>query len=222
MTSSEAGRTIATRFFHAEDPADLVDRATRAGGPLRTPADLLEREGAIGDFLRTAGPHFDFHTTKRPRSEQEVPRTPHAAMRLEFGRGEQQVIVDAIPRTGAALEHYGPRASVAFKDRERATALLNDVQGHGGRATLGDATVLFDRIPPPFDQILSEIEGVVSVRAEREASPLAARITADTDEGTATFDVDLAPATPERNWDAKLASRPAQRADDGTAFCLAT
>lgn len=64
MTGSEVGRSIAKHFFHAEDPADLVDRATRAGGPLRTPDDLFEREGAIGDFLRTAGPHFDFHSER--------------------------------------------------------------------------------------------------------------------------------------------------------------
>lgn len=204
MTADDAGRAIAKRFFHAEDPADLVDRATRAGGPLRTPADLLEREGAIGDFLRTASPHYDFHTTRRPRSDEALPRTPNAAMRLEFGCGDQQLIVDAVAQTPAALEHYGPKASVAFKDRERAATLLDKVQQEGGRATLGEATVRFERIPPPFDQMLSEVEGVVSVRAEPRAEPWAARIIADTDEGTAQIDMDLTPAGPEPQWDAKL------------------
>jgi hypothetical protein len=204
MTGSDAGRAIARRFFHAEDPADVVDRALRAGGPLRTPADLLEREGAIGDFLRTASPHFDFHTTRRPTSHEAVAQAPNAAMRLEFADEEQQLFVDMVPRTAAALEHYGPKGSFAFKDHERAVALLDDVQRHGGRATLGEATVRFDRIPPPFDELLSEFEGVVSVRAEREAQPWAARITAETDEGKATLDLDLAPAQAEPSWDAKL------------------
>jgi hypothetical protein len=84
-------------------------------------------------------------------------------MRLEFARGDQQLIVDAVPRTPAAREHYGPKASVAFKDRERAVALLKDVQSHGGRATLGEATIRFDRIPSPFDQILSDLHQWVAV-----------------------------------------------------------
>lgn len=91
-----------------------------------------------------------------------------------------------------------------FKDRERAVALLKDVQSHGGRATLGEATIRFDRIPSPFDQILSEVDGVVSVFAERPIESCAATIRADTDEGSATLDVDLATAQPEADWDAKL------------------
>jgi hypothetical protein len=50
LVSSDEGKKIARHFFNTEDPADVVDRATRAGGPLRTADDLL----AIGDFLRTA------------------------------------------------------------------------------------------------------------------------------------------------------------------------
>lgn len=120
MTGSEAGCAIANRFFHSEGPVELVDRATRVGGSLRTPPDLLEREAAIGDFLRTTGPHFDFHTTNRPKSDEEVPLTPNAALRLEFGpRRSASCIVDAVPRTAAPLEHYGPKGSMPFNDRKR-------------------------------------------------------------------------------------------------------
>ncbi len=132
MTGSEAGCAIANRFFHSEGPVELVDRATRVGGSLRTPPDLLEREAAIGDFLRTTGPHFDFHTTNRPKSDEEVPLTPNAALRLEFGpRRSASCIVDAVPRTAAPLEHYGPKGSMPFNDRKRGAALLNEIQGHG-------------------------------------------------------------------------------------------
>jgi hypothetical protein len=204
MIGSEDGRTIAKRFFHAEDPADVADRATRAGGPLRTPADLLDREGAIGEFLRTASPHFEFHTTNRPRSDAEVPRAAGTAMRIELTDGKQQVTVDAVPRTPATLEHYGPKGSMAFKDRARTAELLERVRASGGRATLGEAMVRFERVPPPFDEIMTEVEGVVSIRAEKEPEPWAARIAADTDEGAAALDFDLAPTAPEREWDAKL------------------
>ena len=204
MTGSDGGKAIAKRFFYVEDPADIVDRATRAGGPLRTPADLLDREGAIGDFLRTGGPHFDFQMTNRPKSEEELPRTPNAAMRLEFLRDDQQLIVDAVPRTTAALEHYGPRITVDLDDQGSANALLGKVQNYGGRATLGQGKITFERIPPPFDQILSEVEGVISVRAQVDPPPWAAHLTADSDQGNGTLNVDLAPATPESDWDGKL------------------
>jgi hypothetical protein len=120
----DPGRTIAKRFFHHDDPADLVDRATRARGPLRTAEDLLEREGTTGEFLRTADPHFDFHTINRPWSEAEPPRTPNAAMRLQFRRGQQQLIVDAVPRNAAALLEYGPKGSAQFDDHDRALGSL--------------------------------------------------------------------------------------------------
>ena len=128
-------------------------------------------------------------------------------MRMEFGRADQQVIVDVVPRTAAALEEYGPRGSMAFRDQARAETLLKDVTARGGRATLGKAIVRFDRIPPPFDQILSEIEGEISVQAQPDAKPLAARIVAETDEGNATFDIDLQPTSPERDWDVKFAGQ---------------
>lgn len=65
LLASPVGRGIAKRFFHAEDPADLVDRALRAGGPPRTAADLLDRETVTAEFLSRADPHFDWVSTKR-------------------------------------------------------------------------------------------------------------------------------------------------------------
>lgn len=207
MTSGEEGRLVAKRFFHAEDPADIVDRASRAGGPLRTPTDVLDRYGAIGDFLRASDPHFEYKAVVRPRSGDEAPRTPNAVMRLEFSRGDEQLFVDAVPRTPSAAEHYGPRGAMRFDDAERAVALLRKVQSLGGRATLGHANVRFERIPAPFDQMLTEIDGMVTVRAEAEATPLASTVIVDTETGNASVDFDLIPEQPEQEWDAKLVGR---------------
>lgn len=207
LIGSEQGRTIAKKFFHAEDPADIVDRATRAGGPLRTPVDLFEREDAIGDFLRTAGPHFDFQSTRGPRTAGRPPETPGSAMRLEFARGEQQLFIDAIPKTPDAARHYGPKGSIAFTDPERANRLLSAVQDYGGRASLGQATIVFEQIPPPFDQLLASIDGEVTIRAKGDAAPWSARLTADTDTGCGSLDIDLVPAPAEKDWDMKLAGQ---------------
>lgn len=211
LLQSPAGRGIAKRFFHTEDPADLADRAIRAGGPLRTADDLLEREGATGEFLHTADPHFDWVATKRTRSSVPVARSPGAVMRLEFGKGDQELIADAVPRSASALEHFAPQAALVFPDEaewERARELLEAVASEGGRADIGAATMRFEQIPAPFDELLTEgMEAEIRVRARREVPPWAAAISADTDEGSATVDVDLVSEEPEDEWDAKLVGR---------------
>jgi hypothetical protein len=211
LLASATGRGIAKRFFHTEDPADLADRAIRAGGPLRTADDLLEREAATGEFLRSADPHFDWVSTKRTRTPEPVARTPGAVMRLEFGKGDQELIADAVPRSPSALEHFAPRGALVFPDSgewERARKLLDAVTAEGGRADLGAAKIRFERIPAPFDELLADgVEGNVSVRAYRTVPPWASTISIETDEGSASLDIDLIPEEPETEWDAKLVGK---------------
>lgn len=206
LNGSPEGGAIAKEFFHREDPVDVADRLARAGGPLRTVDDLLTRQGAIGEFLQTAGPHFRFQTTQGRRGEQ-VPPVAGSAMRLEFERGNDQITVDAVPKTNTALEHFGPKGRVTFKDADRARDLLNAVQEVGGRAVLGEATVRMERIPPPFDALLANIDGVVSIRAEARVEPWAARLMVATDTGRESLDVDLVPERPAGDWDSVLAGR---------------
>jgi hypothetical protein len=85
--------------------------------------------------------------------------------------------------------------------------MAGKVEQHGGRGTLGEATVSLARIPAPFDRLLSELDGTITMRAEREAQPWAARITADTSEGNETLDVDLEPGDAGPDWDARLAGK---------------
>jgi hypothetical protein len=211
LLESPAGRGIAKRFFHVEDPADLADRAIRAGGPLRTAEDLLEREAVTGEFLRSADPNFDWVATKRTRSKDRLAHTPGAVMRLEFGKGDQELIADAIPRSATALEHFAPRGALVFPDEaewKRARELLEAVGSEGGRADLGTATVRLERIPAPFDELLREdMHGNISVRGRRPVPPWAATVSLDTDEGTESLDIDLVPEEPEDEWDAKLVGR---------------
>jgi hypothetical protein len=209
LLASPAGRGIAKRFFHTEDPADLADRAIRAGAPLRTATDLLERDELTSDFLQSADPHFSWVTTKRPRNAQPVPVTPGAALRLEFGKGDQEVVFDAIPRTSSAGQHFGPSGTISFPDKaewQRACDLIAAVDTHGGRANLGAAQIRLRGVPAPFDELFErDIRGDVLVRLRRAAQPWAARLTADTDGGHGSVDIDLLPEDPEDDWDSKLA-----------------
>ena len=208
LLASPAGRGIAKRFFHSEDPADLADRAIRAGGPLRTAADLLERETATDDFLQSADPHFGWISTKSPRGTPPAPPQPGTALRLQFSRNDQQLVVDALPRPGALPPGVGPRGALVFPDesgREEAIKLLHAVGTLGGRAELGRVSLRIDQVPAPFDDLLTEpIEGLVTVRAHREVPAWAATVAVDTDEGTATLDFDLATEEPGDEWDARL------------------
>lgn len=211
LLASPQGRGVAKRFFHTEDPADLADRAIRARGPLRTAEDLLERETVTGEFLRTADPHFDWTTTKRSRSPQPPHRTPGSVLRLEFAKDDEQFFADAVPRSPASLELAAPRGALAFPTREeweRAQELIADVQEYGGRAELGPTQVRLDQIPAPFDELCREpFDGRVLIRAHREVHPWAATVSASTDEGTASLDIDLTAEEPGDEWDVQLAGR---------------
>jgi hypothetical protein len=211
MIGSDGGRAIAKRFFHAEDPADLVDRAARVGGPLRTAADLLEREAGVDDFLRTGDPHFDFQTTRRPFAPGEPPVPPGTAMRLEVVRDGRQWFFDAVPKSETASEVYRPHVVPSFVDPVRAAELAALVQKHGGRATLGEATLSFERVPAPFDRLLEELfkenNGTLVMRETTSPDPWPARVTVDTTLGRETLDFDLDPAEPGPDWDAILAGK---------------
>lgn len=211
LLARPAARAIAKRFFNSEDPMELADRAIRAGAPLRTAQDLLERKELTGEFLQTADPHFAWVSIERPRSEEPVARTPGAVMRLEFGNGQLEQLFDAVPRHASVPEHFAPSGSVGFEDAatsRKAAELLRQVTSVGGRADLGAAKITLDRIPAPFDELLADgISGIVSVRARREAPPWAARFTANTNEGDAALDMDLAEEEPEPAWDARMVGR---------------
>ncbi len=211
LLTSPAGRGIAKRFFHTEDPADLADRAIRAGGPLRTASDLLEREAVTTEFLRSADPHFDYAVYKGPRSSTPIPRTPDAMLRLEFSKDQQQLVVDAVPRAVPVPPHAVPRGVLTFRDHaesQRAQELLRAVGTKGGRADLGQLSFRFEQVPAPFDELLTQpIKGALKVRAEREVPPWPASVFVETDEGRAIVDFDLVAEDPGDDWDARLVGR---------------
>lgn len=211
LLATPARRGIAKRFFHTEDLADLADRAIRAGGPLRTASDLLERETVATGFLRSADPHFDYAVYKGPRTSTPIPRTPDAMLRLEFGKDQEQLVVDAVPRAVPVPPQAVPRGVLSFPDAagsQRAQDLLRAVGTKGGRADLGPVSFRFEHVPAPFDELLTQpIQGMVRVRAEREVPLWLATVFVETDQGTATVDFDLAAQDPGDDWDARIVGR---------------
>jgi hypothetical protein len=207
LLENPAGRGIAKRFFHTEDPSEIAERAIRAGKPLSSAADLLDHESLTGSFLQSADPHVTWVETKRSRSQTPLPRTENALLRLEIADEEQEVVFDAVPRSLADAGRR-PEPTVGFDDSpegRRARELLRAVETQGGRAELGNVSFRIDHIPAPFDELFKEgAEGDLVVRSVRTAAPWAAALAVETDTGEGELELDLVAAEPEHEWDAKL------------------
>jgi hypothetical protein len=201
------GARIARRFFKADDPLEVMERALRAGGELSRGEHALDREFAIGDFVQGADPHFHWVIHKGLLGEPEPPRSPGAAMRLLFAKGDQRLIADAIPRSESSLQ-YGPRVTVIPDDTpegREAKRLLGDLLEGGGRLELTEGVKIgMDRLPKPFgDLVQGPLEGQFTVSAVPEARPWYMQISAETDLGPGSLDLDLGPIDPAAGWDSE-------------------
>lgn len=208
LLDSRCGRGILKRFFHLEDPADLSDRAIRAGGPLRTAQDVLERTDAISEFLESADPHFEWIAAQRPKSSTPLPPTPGQVLRLGISDGEREKVYDAVPRGVSSLDQLHLHGAIEYEDAqeaERARALLQAVMSNGGRANLGQARIRVEGIPAPFESLFDPgTPSIISVRMTKDPVPWPSTVLVSSDLGRAALDLDLMPVEPEDEWDAKL------------------
>ncbi len=208
LMADEAGERIARRFFGDRDPIAVMERALRAGGELSRGDHVLDREFAVEEFVQ-GDPHFAWAIYKRPTGTPEPQQTPGAILRLEFRRGEDVLLADALPRSASSLEHYGPGVTLVTDDSPAgadARRMIADLLAGGGRLRLREGVKLaVDRLPAPFgDLIDSPIEGDITVKMVSDPAPWYAQLTADTDLGRGEQNVDLLPQPPPDDWDAEL------------------
>jgi len=208
LLADDAGERIARRFFGDRDPVGVMERAFRAGGELSRGDHVLDREFAVEEFVQ-GDPHFAWAIYKRPTGTPEPQQTPGAILRLEFRRGEDVLLADALPRSVSSLEHYGPGVTLVTDDSPagaEARRMIADLLAGGGRLRLREGVKLaLDRLPAPFgDLIDSPIEGDITVKMVSDPAPWYAQLTADTDLGWGEQNVDLLPQRPPDDWDAEL------------------
>jgi hypothetical protein len=153
LTVSKQGERAARYFFG--DPScgpELLARMVRAGGPLQSVGDAIERLRPVGEFLDDHDPHFTYPQSQYPAGT-ELPPTPGAVISLESRDGNRMVRIDAVPRDAEAAERYRPTFQVAFcgeegqleaKRFEQALARGRPIKVSAG------VSVTFQRMPPAF------------------------------------------------------------------------
>lgn len=160
--NTHSGRVVARRFFG--DPAgdaDRIARAVRAGGDISTTEDLLDRQGAIGEFLAGKDPWFFYQSSVGEVDAPYTPPAPGTAIRVERIRDGVTARIDVQPRTPDALVEHGPAGRFVFSDDEvgrRAFEEISRLRSHGGRLELTEGIeVEMDRLPAGLADLLEGI-----------------------------------------------------------------
>lgn len=150
--SSEGERTARYFFGDPTGEPELLARMLRAGGPLTSVGDAIERLRPVGEFLDGYDPYFSNPQSQFPAGA-ELPPTPGSMISLESRDGESTVRIDAVPRDAEAAKRYRPTLQVAFAGEEgrreaerfeRALARNRPVKVSAG------VTVTFEQVPPAF------------------------------------------------------------------------
>jgi hypothetical protein len=210
LLEDDRGQRIAQRFFGPADPIGVMERALRAGGEFSTGEHVVERQAAVDEFVQASDPHFSWALFPLERGSPEPPQSPGAILRLHIARGSHVLLADAIPRSSAALAHYGPTVRLVTDDSaegQEVRRMMAELLAGGGRLLLRDGVKLaIDRMPRPFqDLIKGPVGGEILIKSVAQAPPFYVRLEASTDFGNAALDIDLLPVEPPSDWDIALA-----------------
>jgi hypothetical protein len=170
LFSSEQGRRIEAEFFGDPDAdARALAQAFRAGGTLRTGADVVDRLEAVAERLRQRDPFYTYLTIT---AEADLPRAalhPQTIVAIEIIDEESVVRIEAIPRGGTRPEQL-PRQTVHMS-REQAEQFERFLS-HGGELLLEGVRVDLHNLPREFEDLdPSGTEMTVQVSAPRQLPP---------------------------------------------------
>ncbi len=197
LDGSEEGKRVARHYFaDSAQNAELMARAFRAGGPLETAGNAVERAQPIGEFLSRNDPFFSYPSHQFEDGIQ-MPLTPGAVMAL--GRTEDGLTVrlDAIPRDEDALAKYAPRLRIEFDPTElgEAAARAIDValRKHEPVTIEEGAQITAERLPPLFREYVGKpVRGTIQLTPEPRPA-WAAAFHAMSDRGDETLRIRLHP-----------------------------
>jgi hypothetical protein len=207
---TEEGKRIARHFFG--DPThdkELMVRAIRAGGPLESSEDAVERVRPVGEFLDGHDPYFAYPQVQHPE-DVEMPSTPGAMMSIAKTEGGSTVRIDAIPRDPDAAALFAPKLTISFTDDEdgqRAAERLHDALKRTRSVAIDKGvTVTPKQLPPLYGDLVDKpIKGDVSISLKPNIPPWDAEMTVKTSVGSATVNVLLELMDdPPDDWDIGL------------------
>jgi hypothetical protein len=148
LSGSEDGQRVARFFF--EDPegsTELIARAVRAGGELRSVDQAVERVRAVGEYM-DGDAFFVYPLTHYPKGAGP-PAPPGTMISVEYPEGGRVVRIDAVPRDAEAAERYPARMRVALKGPEADRLERARLRGEILHLDRG-AEVTFQSLPPAF------------------------------------------------------------------------
>jgi hypothetical protein len=198
MTESAAGEAVARHFFGdpAED-AKSITRTIRAGGPLKTGADAIERARPIGEFLKGHDPYFSYpKIVVEPGLESAYAPPPGTLATLLSNEDGTTVRIDAVPKDDEARRRFTPKFSLSFSDSpegKKAESTIQEAIRDGGPVTVHEGVRLsIDQLPPLFSQFANS-DDVDALTIRSELPPWRIVLSISTPGGDNEFPMELQP-----------------------------
>jgi len=205
LDGSDEGRQIARHYFgDPEHDKELIVRAIRAGGPLESASDAIERVRPVGEFLRGHDPFFTYPQIQHEEG-MELPLSPGSMLSFAATEDGNTVRIDAVPRDEIAAREFAPRVHVGFTDDEdgkRAAELFQAAVARGRPVSIQEgAVVTFEQLPPAFrEHVGKPIAGSIDLKPN--IPPWHLEMKATTTTGDETLDLTLvASDDPPDEWD---------------------
>lgn len=208
--SSAQGERIANAFFG--DPTNdtrSIMRAIRAQGALDSATDVMDRLGAIAEYLERGDPLYSYVTVTREIDAVGPALTPGTVVSAVSVEGGIERRIDAIPRSNEALRN--PPSGTMYLEPNQAEALQRFML-EGGEVSLEGVALELKNLPAglpqPAPTTVDDSRWDVLLRGERpQPTPWDARFIMTTSAGSAeTLDFNLRPGVPPagEDWDAVL------------------
>jgi hypothetical protein len=198
LTETADGRRVATFFF--DDPsgsAEMIARAVRAGGELRSVDQAVERVRAVGEYLD--GDAFFVYPIAQYPEGTGPPPAPGTVISVEYPEDGQVVRIDAVPRDAEATERFPTRMQVALSREDAERLDRASLRGEVLHLERG-ADVTLQSLPPAFAHDVGRTFEA-ELRIDFTPDPWEAEFRAITATGEESVRVRMDPVVAPPEWD---------------------
>jgi hypothetical protein len=149
LFTSDQGQRIAREFFGDPDiDTRALMRALRAGGPLETGGDVLDRIAAIASHLADRDPLYQYvHVATEAGGPMPGP-TPQTIVAMQVNRPDSRIRIDAVPRNPNAISSLP--ATTVYLPPDQAEQFAR-FQRRGGELELRGVRVEWKNMPSAFE-----------------------------------------------------------------------
>lgn len=204
LSGSDDGNRVARFFF--EDPiesTELIARAVRAGGELRSVGQAVERVRAVGEYLD--GDAFFIYPISHYPEGAGPPPAPGTTISVEYPENGQVVRIDAVPRDDEAAERFPARMLIVLTGPHAEQLERASLRGEVLHLRRG-AEVTIQSLPPAFaDEVGRTFEAELQI--DFTPDPWVAEFRASTTKREESVRVTMEPAGAPSGWDRRYEGR---------------